>query len=358
MGRRRKTTDRVLGPYERKDGRFSIVLRGPGKPDEHMCFVTRRKALLAKQEMESVIAATAPVTLGQAVEDYRSHLLATGRKKSTYDEAGWRLNPLVEIAGDSLLVQDLKRRHLEKRLATVPSVTAKKGTLVRMRHFCQWMIKTGLITRDPAEGLEVEGVVKRGKPKLTRVEARKLVGHLWGVLESGSDEEREKALAILLLVYCGLRSGELLRLQSRDLDMEATPAVIQVERVAKTTAGFRDFEIPAPIATALHKRTMDRDLDSWLWPSDTTSTGHRCASWILCAVKDACEAVGVTVTGPQGLRGTHARLCREAGVTAHTIATQLGHESESVTIGSYVGKDTDEQEKGRRALQVLRGGRK
>ncbi len=34
MGRPKKTTDRVLGPYERRDGRFGIVLRGPGKADQ------------------------------------------------------------------------------------------------------------------------------------------------------------------------------------------------------------------------------------------------------------------------------------------------------------------------------------
>jgi integrase len=358
MGRRKQTNNRVLGPYQRKDGLFGVVLRGPGKPDQWEYFQTKRKALLAKAEMESVIEEVAPVTLGLAVEDYRNHLLATGRRKSTYDEAGWRLGPLVRIAGEYLLVQDLKRHHLEQRLLTVPSIAGKDGTLVRMRHFCQWLLKAGLISRDPSEGLEIDGVIKKGKPQLTRVEARKFVAHLWGVLETGSPEEQEKALAVLILVYCGLREGELLRLQVRDIDLDATPAVVQVERVAKTKAGFRDFEVPDQLAEALKVRVKDQTLDSWVWPSNITSTGHRCASWVLNAVKKTCKAVGVTVTGPQGLRGTHARLARKAGVTSHAIAEQLGHESEAVTIGSYVGKDADEQEKGRRALHVLEGGRK
>ena len=74
-------------------------------------------------------------------------------------------------------------------------------------------------------------------------------------------------------------------------------------------------------------------------------------------MKDACGAAGVTVIGPQGLRGSHARLAREAGVTAHVIATQLGHGSTAVTIGSYVGVAADDRENDRKAFEVIQGGR-
>jgi integrase len=357
MGRRPKGP-RVLGPYRRKDGLYGIVLRGPSVPDEWFYYKTARKAERAKSEMEGALIAAEAVTIGEAVPMYQEHLSTSGRRQSTVDEAGYRLRPLVRLVGATTPVGEMTRAHLEERLGQLHAVASRKGTLGRIAHFCAFLVERGLIINDPSKGLKVDGIVRRGKPNLTRVEARQFAGYLWQLVWDGEPGSSEKALAILLLLYSGLREGELLRLQVRDLDLATVPAVVQVERIAKRSSSLRDFEITAELTTALITRVEGMPLEAWVWPSASSQSGHREKRWIQNAVKNACERAGVGTVCPQGLRATHARLAREAGVTAHVIATQLGHASTAVTIGSYVGEEADDRAKGRKAFQVISGGRK
>ncbi len=356
MGRRAKGA-RVLGPYRRQDGLYGLVLRSPAAPDEWFYFATAGKANRAKAELAAGLVAPEQVTMRKAVLRYQEHLRQGGRRESTVDEAGHRLRPLVRLVGEDAPVDTMQRKHLDERLEQVPSVAGRKGTCGRIAHFCAWLVKTGLLTRDPSKGLEVDGRAKRGKARLTRREARLLDEHLWQIVAGDLPAAREKALAIILLLYSGLREGELLRLQVRDLDFIAMPSVVQVERVAKRSSSLRDFEIPAELVVPLAARIEQMPLDAWVWPSDRAKSGHREKRWIQDAVRDACEAAGVGTVCPQGIRATHARLAREAGVTAHVIATQLGHASTAVTIGSYVGEEADDRAKGRKAFEVIRGGK-
>jgi hypothetical protein len=46
------------------------------------------------------------------------------------------------------------------------------------------------------------------------------------------------------------------------------------------------------------------------------------------------------IVGPHGLRGTHATLAVEAGVTGDVVAAALGHESFAVTAGHYASAES------------------
>lgn len=357
MGRKRKTGERVLGPYyDAKSGLWRVCLRAAGRPDEWAYAASEKKATQVKAAMEAVLKAPLATTISDATDEYQSHLRATGRQESTIDEAGARLRPLARILGEDRVVDSLKRHHIKARLAQVNAIATRKGTLGRVRHFCQWAIERGYLDKDPTEGLRVDGVVQRGKPRLTRTEARLLDSHLWDVVQKGPKPDREKALASLTLLYLGMREGELLRLQVRDIDFGSSPAVVQIERQAKTTKGYRDFEMPDHLAVALKKHVEGQQLTGWVWPSKRSRSGHMEKSWILKAVTKTCQSLGVTVTGPQGLRGTHARMSSDAGATAHLVAQQLGHESTDVTVRSYIGEEAVERKHGRQVLKVLKGG--
>ena len=61
--------------------------------------------------------------------------------------------------------------------------------------------------------------------------------------------------------------------------------------------------------------------------------------WVLRSVKRICAAAGVPVVPAHGLRGTHARLAVEAGISGDVVAASLGHESFATTTASYAGPD-------------------
>lgn len=143
----------------------------------------------------------------------------------------------------------------------------------------------------------------------------------------------------------------------RDLDLGEHDPVLSVERRAKSASGYRDMEMPAPLAELIRDRISGWPLTAWVWPSPKSVSGHREKTWILKAVKALCAEAAVQVVCPQGLRVTHAKMAREAGTTAHVIAQQLGHANTKVTTENYIGPETDQAERQRAALKVLRGGR-
>lgn len=322
-----------------------------GVAEKTFYFKTKADALTARRLFENEIGAQASTAVAEAVERYLLEEMTQrrGLKPSTIAEARARLNPLIRLAPATM--REITVEHVEERLSQLDAVASRRGTLVRMRDFFRFAVAEGMIDADPSEGVEVKGRAGRGRPTLTRAEARVLDAHLWPIAE-GYGPQSEIACAILVLLYLGLRRAEVLRLQVRDLDLEATPPLLSVERWAKSERGYRDVEVPARLADLLRRRTAKRTLDAWLWPSDAAA-GHRGPTWLLKGVRRACVEAGVSVVTPQGLRGTHGKLARTAGQTAHAVQAQLGHEDARTTVDSYIGEDVEHREQTRRAGRSL-----
>jgi integrase len=64
---------------------------------------------------------------------------------------------------------------------------------------------------------------------------------------------------------------------------------------------------------------------------------------VLRAVRRCCKAAGVPVVTPHGLRGTHAKVAREVGVSGVLLAAAMGHESEATTTEHYAGRNAVQQ---------------
>lgn len=354
MGRRRSGF-RVLGPYSQRGGRlWTLAIRGGPLPDgvsPNPTFPTRRAAERAKRAILAGYEAPEPVTMTAAIDSYLDHLRATGREESTVGDAGYRLRPLAAQCPE--LLEDVRTSHVEARLAELPSHASRVGVLTRARAAWRWWVEQQWASTNPCEAIRLEGRKEAGKTTLTRREARVLAERLWAEAEAGG----EVALALLVVLYTGLRRGEVLRLQVRDLDLDVEPPVVCVERRAKTAAGYRDVELTPDLARLLRRRVDGWPLSAWLWPA-SSATGHREGTWLRKALTARCRAAGVQEVCPQGLRATHGRLSREAGATARVIADSLGHESETTTVRSYIGTEADGRERQRKALRVIDGGGK
>ncbi len=61
--------------------------------------------------------------------------------------------------------------------------------------------------------------------------------------------------------------------------------------------------------------------------------------WVLRSCRRLCQTAGVPVVPAHGLRGTHAKLAVEAGISGYIVAASLGHESFATTAGHYAGAD-------------------
>jgi integrase len=75
--------------------------------------------------------------------------------------------------------------------------------------------------------------------------------------------------------------------------------------------------------------------------------------WLRLAVRRICRTAKTPIVGPHGLRGTHATLAVEAGVTGDVVAAALGHESFAVTAGHYASAESVTSARTRKVEKAL-----
>jgi integrase len=175
------------------------------------------------------------------------------------------------------------------------------------------------------DGIEVLGKRRKGKPQLTEDESRMYLSCALEMARAGDVGAAAAACALLL----GMRAGEIAERIVRDLDAGGTK--LHITR-AKTEAGIRTMKVPEVLQPLL------RALADGKHPSDRIF-GVVNRHWVLRSVKRICVAAGVPIVLAHGLRGTHARLAVEAGISGDVVAASLGHESFATTAASYAGQD-------------------
>jgi integrase len=73
-------------------------------------------------------------------------------------------------------------------------------------------------------------------------------------------------------------------------------------------------------------------------------------------VKQICRECRLPEVTAHGMRGLHSTLAVDSGVTAHAVASALGHESFAATAQSYAKPESLTRARQARVLKVLGGG--
>lgn len=123
-------------------------------------------------------------------------------------------------------------------------VSARGATICSLRRFYGWLVEQQEIAASPAAGLKAPSRGKHPPKALTRSQVRELVA--WLAANGRRAARRDEALIILML-YAGLRAGEVARLVWQDYDAEA--GIITI-RLAKGNKG-RVITIHPSAASAL-----------------------------------------------------------------------------------------------------------
>jgi integrase len=166
------------------------------------------------------------------------------------------------------------------------------------------------------------GKRNKGKPKLTQDEAKKLVD--WCLTHPADAGAIATALAFML----GMRASEIATRTVRHLDGNGT--LLDITE-AKTEAGERTLRLPKVLQPLLGDLAKGKSPDDRLF-------GEVDRHWVLRSVKRCCKAAGVREVTSHGLRGTHAKVAREVGVSGVLLAAAMGHESETTTTEHYAGR--------------------
>jgi len=237
--------------------------------------------------------------------------------------------------------------------AAKQSVDSQHGILSAARGFVDFCRKGGFVRRDPLAGVQISGQKKRGKKQLRIDESRRFVE------EALKHPDDPLAVACAAMIYTGLRPGEVMGLQVRDLDADGT--ILWVEN-SKTEAGRRGVEVAEVFRPFLRALAQGRNSQDYLFELKLERSRKckderkRRMDALLRRTRSLCRAAGLPVVCSHSMRGLHSTLAAGFGATGHAVAKALGHTSFSVTKRHYVDREVLENASLRSNLEVLQGG--
>jgi len=249
-----------------------------------------------------------------------------------YDEA-LRVHVLGDVGG--LKLARLTRRHVQAladgMVAAGAGASTIRNALMPLRVIVRRALETGDLLSSPFDGVRLPVVRGRRDRVVSPQEARTLIRALPATLDRA---------VWGCAFYAGLRRGEILGLERRDVDLAS--GVIRVERsmdvpakrivAPKSRAGVRRVPVAAVLRELLVDYTMERPglaPDARLFSFDPGSFAARAnRSW-------ATQEPPLRPVELHEARHTAASLWIAAGIDPKALQTYMGHSSITTTFDLY-----------------------
>lgn len=237
-----------------------------------------------------------------------------------------------------------------------PAKACKTLTHSSVNHYHKFLssmfrtaVKQGVLLENPCARADAPSAGDEEPAYLNEHDAVKLV-------EALEDAPMKYRVMIFLLLDTGMRRGELLGLEWKDINFEACTITVRrnsvylpqqgvITQTPKTRKSIRTIKVPQDCIDMLRKyRTYqlqerlqlgdqwqehDRLFTTWngspLHPSSVTG-------WFSKFARDAGLPDGITI---HSLRHTNATLLIAAGVNVRTVSARLGHAQTSTTLDIY-----------------------
>lgn len=319
------TVTRVFGPYP-SGKRWRLLLR-QGSAQHALPFDTREEAERAKAQMVSALADAGARTIGEALAEYMNFKRESGCKEGTITACTVKLAFLPQAATLSSVTPDKAEKLYRGQTETMSAATHHKN-LRNAKAFFEFCVRQRYVSANPFKDVRPIGKANAGKPQLRRDEAKKLIEVL---LLQAADGNRS-ALAVLVQLLMGLRSGEVLKLRKRDIDADGTILIVEG---TKTKNARRLLSIAPVLRDLLARRVASLGPESLIFADDDRAkpllTDH-----LFKKLRKFCKLAGIPSVCPHSLRGLHGSLAVEAGATSAVVAAALGHGSDAITIKHYI----------------------
>lgn len=351
---------RDFGKIVQDGSTFSIRWYENGKQRRKRGFITKTKAAahLAKLRVQlddgerpslgRVVAFDVPVK--DAIAAYGRYLLDDKGNKGASDTL-YRLATF--FPEQDRLLADLTpdicrgyyaalRTRVSPRTGKPFAVDSHRCMLAEAKSLLKWSVGKKWIAANPLETVEGQGKRRHGKPQLRIDEARRWMAKANELADTGDSG----AVAAMVALLLGMRASEIISRVVRDLDDDGRQLWIPA---SKTEAGKRTLRVPADLRVHLLQLAANKKPDDLLF-------GEHWRDWIRKNVRRICELAGVPAVSAHSMRGLHATLATEAGVSGHAVAASLGQTSSSVTYESYATPGSVSAARQSSVLRVLSGG--
>lgn len=366
--------------YPHYGGWRFITCGADGTKTKSQVFPTKARALQARLEHQKVIDGVVDVTVDQALEEYTAYLRDDGWETGPIQDMIWSLRKLLPDGAEMLealtpkrclqLYEDLRTRITPKsaeacaKAGGVPghepgsagclckryAPDSQRNCLARGRMLLKWAAKKGFVKENHFAAIEGVGRRKKRKADQLRVdEARRWLDAAHHLI---STKGEEGAVAAMIAMTTGLRVTNIVELVARDIDDEGTRIVLDE---AKTEASEGSHDIPDELQPYLRALKEGKSPEASLW-----SAPHW-RDWVRKWVARICVAAGVKRITAHGARRTFMSAAYVGGEqeVRSKVAAAGGHTSfEGVTATTYMDPSALRRGMQRRAMKVLRGGRK
>ena len=339
---------RVWGPYaDRSKFRLKIAEKGV---ERSLLFETWEEAERVKEELLQKYTQATRKTVGEALKEWLAELTLCVKPVTmeNYQKMAQGLPPslvmsqLTEKQAHDLYHQQIERPAWNGRRKV--STATQHLFLWVVRRFWRWAMEKDYVKSNPWMKVRKVGKANVGKPQLRIDETRKLEAVAMQRAQSGD----VPALGILLMLYLGLRQGEVAARVARDIDDEGRVLWIPS---GKTKNARRRLKIPEQLRPLILRRIEGmQPAEPILYPS-SHKMHHR--GYYVVQLARLCRLAGVPVVCPHSLRGMHATLALEGGATGDAVAKALGHGSFEMTKTHYASASSVSNSESSRVAAVL-----
>ena len=219
------------------DGRWKDV-RGKTKEE------VRKKLYDLESAIRQGIVLDDDTTVAELAREWynnRKGGLSQARQEDYRTAINLRICPVI----GAMRLKDVKPEHCQRILAQAAELShsSQQKTVSTLKQLFDCAVDNGLITRSPAAKLKAGGRKPEEKTALTREQCAQLEEAVKGT---------RAWLFVLLGLYAGLRREEICALQWRDIDLEAEPPRLTVNRAMRFT-GSKAVLAPSLKSRAAHR---------------------------------------------------------------------------------------------------------
>lgn len=304
------------------------------------------------EELKRELSASTPLSVQEALDQYFAYkaqsqaeiTLQTLRDRLTKFLPDMALGAISPSRAERLY--EAETRRIGRYGAPVRAAT-HQALLRNTKAFFRWAVKRRLVGSNPFENVEPVGRASVGKRQPRLSEAQELVR----TLLVDARARNEGALALLIQVYAGLRSGEVMGLTVQDVDQEGR--AVWVVR-GKTRNARRAVRLYEEVAELLWDHVQGRPREQRVFAANLPRKPK--PPWMHKRLARYCRMAGVPVVCPHALRGLNATLAIEGGAPTDAVARALGHSSFGVTQRHYADPAALENRKAQQVVDALRAG--
>ena len=342
---------RVWGPYCEGPQKFRLKIAENGI-ERSLVFHSEEEAGGVKEELlekhgkttKKTVADALPEWIAESAQCVRPSTIDNYQKMVARLPQNLVLGQLTAEQASKLYLQQVERvsAHTGRRVSTA----TQHLFLWVARQFWTWAIDKGYARVNPWQKVRRVGKANVGKPQLRIDEARKLEAVAMQRAQNGD----LPSLGVLLMLYLGLRQGEVAARVVRDIDDDGRVLWIPS---GKTRNAKRRLKIPEQMRPLVLKRIQGRKPDELIFYPPNHKTYHR--AYFVVQLARLCRLAEVPVVCPHGLRGMHATLALEGGATSDAVAKALGHGSFEMTKTHYASASSVTNNESGRVAAALAG---